>query len=39
MAAQRMYFLYKVERGRAQAEVGETISHEEAKHHLHQRRA
>ena len=33
-AMERLYFLAKVERGLAEAEAGETVSHEEAKRHL-----
>lgn len=31
---ERLYFLYKVERGLKQVEAGDTLSHEEAKQRL-----
>jgi len=33
-AMERLYFLAKVERGLAESEAGETVSHEEAKRRL-----
>ncbi len=30
-AMERLYFLYKVERGLAEADAGETLTHEQAK--------
>jgi len=31
---ERLYFLYKIDKGLKQAEAGETISHEEAKERI-----
>ena len=33
-AMEHLYFLYKIEKGLAQADAGETISHEEVKKHF-----
>ena len=33
-AIERLYLLYKIERGMAQADAGETISHEEARERM-----